>query len=78
MDYCMECGNLDCPSVSEAPAWRTCPASWPAPGADDAGDWRADYEARVYGRAERTTEPERDLSNPSPDPDAELNRIRNL
>lgn len=45
-------------------------------------DWREERDALVYGAAERGAAVhaavERDLSNPSPDPDAELNRIPNL
>jgi len=49
-------------------------------------DWRDDYARRVYAKYERAQPwwpgfepaPARDLDSPSPDPDRELNRIRNL
>lgn len=29
--HCAACGNPDCPTVSDTPAWKTCPAFWPSP-----------------------------------------------
>lgn len=42
-------------------------------------DWREQYARKVYAPFERPTAPERrDLDNPSPDPDRELNQQRGL